>query len=322
MTITVGQIRLGVLHQMREFSNAGQVQSASDVKDYELSIIPLLNIYVPELATTTHKLERKFEISHNMPTNQLGLINWNENKIHTGGVDDIFSATGSKGFSIMASGRFSYLVQEQILGVWTTIDSYTHTPTSGEGDVNKKAKLTLASTTNNVRIVFNSAYRHSYKWVALFSDSFYDDSEVPIFDPYVPYNLPSDYFQLKEVKFAYSDRQFESYNGFKTNDTTATKQIKFNWYEKGEYIIHYYAYPAELETPNPNNISASDSLVVDIADECKATLIHRICATLLRDENAYMSDVFRDESQIAKAELVQNDNFSQGEQGIILNSNW
>ncbi len=322
MAITVGEVKTGVLHEMREYSNSGSVQGEADIKDYLLSIIPLLNVYLKELATTTHKLERCMEISHNMPANQLGLIAWNEGKVHTGGVDDIYSATGSQGFSIMASGRFSYIVQEEINGVWTDLLSYTHTPISGEGDVNKKGKLTLTSVSNNVRIVFNSAYRHPYKWVALFSDTFYDDSEVPIFDPYVPYDFPSDYFKLKEVKYSYAERQFGPYAAFKMNETTSVKQVKINWYEKGEFFVYYYVYPALIPTSTLTNLTALDSTVLDIADECLPSLVHRIAGTLLRDENPYMADVLSNEAMIAKAELVQNGDYEQGEQGIIINSNW
>jgi hypothetical protein len=322
MSITVGDIKKGVLHEMREFSNSGQIQGTDEIKDYLLSIIPLLNVYQKELAVSTQKIKRKYEISHNMPDNQLGKIIWNEKLVHTGGTDDVFSATGSQGFSITASGRFSYVVQENIDGVWTTLLSYTHAPASGEGYINKKGKLTLSSTSNSVRIVFNSAYRHPYKWIALYSDTFYDDSEVPEFNPFVAYSLPSGYYQFDRCEIIGADRQYTDYTKYRLDYTNTEKLIKFDWYEIGEFIVRYYAYPTVIADPDPNNTTALDSTMLDVADECLPTLVHRIAGTLLRDENPYISDTLSRDSQIAKAELIQNDSYEQGAQGIVLNSNW
>lgn len=319
---TVENVTKGCLHLMREYSNSGQIITTSDNKDYILSVIPLLNKYQIELASTSHKLKRKFEISHNMPTNQLGLINWNEDKVHIGGVDDIYSSQGVQAFSIMASGRFSYVVQEEIAGVWTTIDSYTHTPTTGEGDVNKKKKLTLTNVTNIVRIVFNSAYRHPFKWVALFSDNFYDDSDVPIFNPFVPYTLPSNYYMTDKVEFSHADRQLNDYSAYKINYTDTTKEILLNWYEKGEFIVRYFAYPAIISDPDPNNPTNLNSTVIELPDECYPLLITGIASDLLRDENAYISDTLAQQYQMNKSELNNTTNYEQGAQGVISNSNW
>jgi hypothetical protein len=322
MSITVGDIRLGVLHEMREYSNSGTVQSTTDIKDYLLSIIPLLNVYQRELATTTNKMKRKHEISHNQPINQLGFIYWEENKYHTGGTDISYSAQGSKAYSFQVDGRATIYIEEQIAGVWTTLETITHVPTTGEGYRTYKKKITASDTANMIRVRFSGSYRYPYRWVALFSDNFYDDSEVPTFSPYVPYDLPSDYFRLERVEFSHADRQLGAYSAYKTDELTAAKKILFNWYEIGEFAIYYYAYPAVLATPDPNNILASDSATLDIADECAPVLIHRIAATLLRDENPYISDTLNNEYQVSKAELVQNSNYDQGEQGIIINSNW
>jgi hypothetical protein len=322
MSITVGQIRLGVLHEMREFSNSGSIQAGADIKDYELSIIPLLNIYVPELATTTHKLERKTEIAQNMPTNMLGLINWNEEKVHAGGVDDEFIYVGANSFSVQVSGRATITIYEEVAGVWTQLRTETNIPTSGEGYVTYKGLTNAVNPTNRVKLVLSGAYRYPYRWVALFNDKFFNDSEVPTFEPYVPYALPTDAYQLDKVMWSHPERQLGDYAAFKTDFTTAVKKVLINWYEKGEFIVKYYAYPREIPTPNPSNISASDTELVDIADECKATLIHRICGTLQRDENPYMADTLESFAQISKAELVQNSSYESGYQGIINNSNW
>lgn len=321
MSITVGQIRLGVLHEMREFSNSGSIQSGADVKDYELSVIPLLNTYVLELATTTHKLERKHEIAHNMPVNQLGLLTLNEEAFHSS-TDVIYSAKGSRAYSFQVSKYATVYIEEEIAGVWTNLLTITHTPTDGEGYVTYKGLTNVSNTNNHVRIRFSGSYRYPYRWVALFAENFFNDSEVPMFEPFVPYNLPLDWFSLNRVEYTHADRQFGNYSAYKLDDKTSQKVLYINYFDKAEIICHYFAYPSAIPTPNPSNITASDNLTVDIADECAPALIHRICATLQRDENSYMSDVFLNDYQIAKAELVQNDSFDSNDNGIVLNANW
>lgn len=319
--ITVGQIKTGVLHSMREFSNSGSIQGESDIKDYLLSIIPLINVYQKELATTTHKLSRKHEISHNMPDNQLGKIVWNEEQVHSS-TDVTYQAIGSRAYSLQLSRYATVYIEEEIAGIWTVLKTITHVPVDGEGYVTYKGLTNVSNVLNNVRIRFSGSYRYPYRWIALFTDNFFNDSEVPTFEPYVPYLLPSNWFTKDRIEYTHADRQFGDYAAFKFDNSTAEKTIYLNWYDKAEFICHYFAYPTVIADPNPNNLTALDNTVLDIADECLPALVHRIAATLLRDENPYMSDTADVAYQIAKAELIQNGDFETGESGIIINSNW
>jgi hypothetical protein len=321
MTITVGQIKTGVLHQMREFSNSGSVQVEADIKDYLLSIVPLINLYQKELATTTHKLNRKFEISHNMPDNQLGKIVWNEEKIHANS-DESYQALGSKAYSFQVSKYATVYIEEEITGVWTNLLTITHTPTSGEGYVTYKGLTNVSDVTNNVRIRFSGSYRYPYRWVALFADNFFDASEVPTYEPYVPYSGFINFYQINSVNYSHVDRQLGAYTSYKTDFTTAEKIILINYYDKCELIVNYFAYPTLITEPTASALSSQDSTALDIADECLPALVHRISSTLLRDENAYMSDTAANDFQIAKAELVQNSEFEESTSGIVINSNW
>lgn len=322
MSFTVGQVSNAVLHQMREYSNAGAIQSDADIKDYMLSVIPLLNLFVPELATTTHKKESNYKIAQNMPDNLLGLYSWNEEKVHIGGVDDEYIVTGCKAFSIQVSGRATITIYEEIASVWTSVRTITHTPASGEGYATYKGLTNIADSSNRVKLVLSGNYRYTYRWVGLFSDTYYEDVEVPTFEPYVPYLMPTNFYQTKEIVQSHPNRQLTLYTEYQEDFTTDTKNILINWYEKGEFTVKYYAYPSTLALPDPTNISASNSLIVDIADECMPVLVHKICATLLRDENPYMSDTLREEAQITKSEILQNSNDNSGQQSIIINSNW
>jgi hypothetical protein len=321
MSITVGDIKKGVLHEMREFSNSGQIQGTDEIKDYLLSIIPLLNVYQKELAVSTQKIKRKYEISHNMPDNQLGKIIWNEDLAHSNS-DVSYSALGSRAYSFQVAKYATVYIEEEIAGVWTNLVTITHTPTAGDGYVTYKGLTGVSSTLNLVRIRFSGTYRYPYRWIALFADNFYDASEVPAFEPYVPYSLPVGFYMKDRVQWSHADRQLGDYSAYKMDETTAIKKMLINWYDKGEFTIYYYAYPTVIADPDPNNTTALDSTMLDVADECLPTLVHRIAGTLLRDENPYISDTLSQDSQIAKAELVQNDNFDYGGQGIVLNSNW
>ena len=158
---------------MREYSNSGEVATGNDVLDYKLSIVPLINLYQMKISIETKKLNKKFQIAQNNPDNQL-VNNWVDEEVHiTTGTDndESYTATGSQAYSFEVSGTATVYIEEEIAGVWTTLSTVSHTPTSGEGYVNYSGLTGVGDTTNDVRIRFSGSYRYAYRYVALFADT-------------------------------------------------------------------------------------------------------------------------------------------------------
>ncbi len=320
---TVKEVKEAVLHSMREYSNSGEVINISDNKDYLLSVVPLINLYQREIATTTNKIQKTFEISQNMPTNQLGLIYWEENQTHTN-ADKSYVATGSQAYSFQVSGYSTVYVEEETApDVWATLVTITHTPTAGEGFVTYKGLTGVSDIANKVRIRFSGLYRYAFRWVALFEELYFSADEVPKFETYVPYEMPANFFNLDEVEWTHEARQYGGYMAYKWQVyENSKKRLLINWYEKGEFIIKYFAYPTKITEPSADNVDEQDAVVLEIAEETIPALVHKIASTLLRDENPYMADTFSNLYDKSMDEVIGRSSYNQGNETVISTNNW
>lgn len=262
-----------VLMEMGEYSNSGTLISESENKDYLLSITRLTNDAMTQIATLGKTNFKTFDISHLMPVNQLGETNWNEEHFHDS-VDVIFQAIGTRVCSFQVGDTSTIYIEEEILGVWTLLDTISHVNTGGTGYKTYKGVLTLTSATNNVRIRFSGSYYYPLRWVGMFKENL----STPIaFEPFVPYAMPSSFYTLDSVKFLHSTRQYEEYGAYQIDK--ANKTILLNWYEKGEFKVNYFAYPTRL-TISSTDVHIADNETVDIPDEYIQSLKYQVAGSL------------------------------------------
>lgn len=249
-----------VLMEMGEYSNSGALISEAENKDYLLSITRLTNDSLTQIATLGKTNNRTFDISHFKPSNQLGNVNWNEEKYHD--TDDIiFQAVGTQAYSFQVGDTADIYIEEEILGVWTNLVTINHVDVAGQGYANYKGLLTLTSTLNNVRIRFSGTYYYPIRWVGMFKEKL---SKAITFEPYTPYALPTNFFALDNVKYLHEDRQYTEYAGYQID--LANRNILFNWYERGEFKVNYFAYPTKL-TISDTDVHIADNEAVDLPDE-------------------------------------------------------
>jgi len=336
MSRTVLEVKETVLHKMREFSNAGVEQTD---QDYLISIVPLINLYQEQIARDTKKIEKIFEIAQNNPDNMLGTYDWNEDLIHTD--EDVeYSATGAKAYSFQVSDYATVYIEESTDEVsWSTLYTITKTATlltvtdgvtpvttaldGSEGYLTVKGKTNLSVATNYVRIRFSGSYRYLYRWVALFEENFYSNDEVPSFEPWVPYNLPSNMYEKKNVRFKFAYEQDLDFNDFRYEIySNSLKRIYFNWYLKGEFVIEYYSHPDKIPEPEFSDLTSSDAYYLDIADEGFDILVDLIASNLLKDENSYISDGFKNSAYIGLNNLIDNEDTGKGFKKVINANNW
>ena len=319
MSTTVGQIQNSVLHKIREYSNAGVIASGADIDDYKLSIIPLLNIYQKKMAVETNKLKKIYKIAHFMPDNQITEFIENETHETTDTDNDItYEAGGSQAYSFQVSGTATVYIEEKINDVWTTLSTISHTTTSGNGFTTYSGKTNVGDTSNDVRIRFSGTFRYPYRWVALFADNF---ATPPEYAPYVAYDLPSSFYQKNRVDWTFKREQFTDYGDYRFDEYEIdTKRIYIKWEDEGEINVHYYAYPTLI--PEDGTIGQYDSTTIDMPDEAVPTLVDYIASDLMGDENAYLSDKFRNQASENSINLQINSNYTQGRQGVIKNDNW
>ena len=317
--MTVGEVKAKVLHEMREYSTGGELISDADNKDYLLSIVPFINLFQNEIAMQQNALYKVYPIAQYNPDNQLG-SDWKEGLAHTD-EDVSYSATGSQAYSFQVSGAATIYIEEDIDDTWTTLTTISHT--SSEGYTTYKGTITASDTSNDIRIRFSGSYRYQYRYVALYKEAFSSNDAVPPFMPYVPYSLPTTFSKPDRVDWThpngvmenYSDYRFEIYNN-------SSKRIYLPYENVGEFNVHYYAYPTSITEPSESDLSAQDDTVLDLPDDYKATLVHRIAAALLKDEEPYMSDSFNNEYFIGMNAHVGNRPQDNGIEKPVNTSNW
>ena len=311
-----------VLHKLREFSNAGAINDEGRNRDYLLSMPSFVNQVQREIATTVRKIAKVYEISHQMPINQLGFVEWNENMQHDT-EDIVFSAIGSNAYSFSVSGNATIHIEEEISGTWTILQTINNTFTASIGFTTYKGRITgITDPANNIRIRFSGDYFYPFRWVALFTQKWATDAEVPSFQPYVPYDMPEDFFDLDRIVSTFEERQYSLKADYKLEQRNGNrKRILFNWYDIAEFQIHYWSYPTELVL-DPDDLSTNNNYVMEIADETLPAAVSKVAALLMVDEDLNIHDILMQDFYVQMNNIEEFDNQKDGFQIVQNISNW
>ncbi|MDD4566150.1 MAG: hypothetical protein PHE79_11835 [Eubacteriales bacterium] len=223
---------------------------------------------MPQLANTSQmeiakvaKIGDVLSISHNPIMNQLGLYAFDEIQHFPGG-DYPYTAAGSQSFSIEVDGDCSIYFDEEISGVWTALDG-TYSLDGGEATafsgsitvsgisddalqkfVNYRGLLTIASTSNNVRIKVVPVYPMKSRYRALFAYLYPNAIKVPHCTAYISYDLPANYMEFNKMMRAFDQRQFDENKDYKL---TPDNKIHINWFLTGQFDIHYWKFPTVID---------------------------------------------------------------------------
>ena len=118
--------------------------------------------------------------------------------------------------------------------------------------------LTGASATDTVSLEFTATYPYNIRNVALYEYAFPTIADVPVYTPYITYDMPADFMSF-DIPILKSDpRVYEAYSAYKWENN---KKIILNYYDKGSFDIHYYKYPADIPK------TALDTVTLDIEEK-------------------------------------------------------
>lgn len=305
-----------VLQIIREYSNAGKIIEPSRNRDYLLSLPDLFNQVMEEMATQNNAIVKTFDISMNNPINMLGLIEWNESKVHDS-ADEIYYGMGAKAYSFQVGGTATVYVEEEINGVWAEKTKIDHVSNQGDGYVTYNG-LIQSDPNNMVRIRFSGEYYYPFRWIALFNQKFV---VAPKFEPYLPIEMPSDYYKIKTITSTYPERQYGDYASYKIEKNGSKNIIYINWYEKGEIRVHYYAYPEKLVTDN-SNLNINDNVELSLPIEWINALVYKVASMLQIDENTYISSRADEYWRIAANGIEDKESNDTGKQTIQSVTGW
>lgn len=256
----LGEAKTKAIKYINEYSNNGNLISTTTNADYLLRMNDLANAAQMEIATV-RKIQASFSISQNPIINQLGLLQGFDEIQHLGSDNTTTVAVGSKSYYFEVDRQCTVYIEEQINNVWTILSTIT-VPSTVTTFASYKGLITPSSALNNVRIRFSGAYPYNIRNRALYAYTFPTANDVPDYRPFVKYDMPADFMELKKVTQETDPRQYTSLKDYRWE---GIRTFVVNYYQTGSFRIEYYKYPTVIDSTTDDNTSFEVDLVAQEA---------------------------------------------------------
>jgi len=255
-----------ILSMLDQFTEDGVPVAEDDNIDIEKKVIVLTDMAQKEM-WKNNKNTKQIEIVNKPPINRLGLLSNFDIVDFDGTVKYYPNEAGIdnvQGYSIQVDGDCELTYQENIAGVWT--DIVTLTPTSITTLTTYKGVLPITSTSNPVRLKVDGTthFRHVNRalWQYL-----YQADKVPTYEPWVKYDLPSDFNSVDAVVEEFPQRQYSQSANYKIENFN---DFYYNFYFEGKIRVTYKPIPATITSLDDElqiDTTFSQTIVYDIVSK-------------------------------------------------------
>lgn len=274
--MNVAQMRVKTLQVMREYSNNGEINANSVNLDYLLSLNNFFDMAQKDVAQTKY-IKRVYNFSQ-FPVKS-GLGNLTGFDIIRKITEDIeMKMVNPSSYCFSTDNTSTMEIEENIAGVWTNIETIQNT-TKGKF-TEFKGLISPSSPTNEVRVRFTGPYAYNITNYALFSDPFETAADVPSFRSYREYDMPDNFYKLDKVFISKAIRQFVEYTGYKF---TPNNKLRINYFEKGDFEVHYNAMPTEIPF-DPDDLTVGQDYEFELDTDAQELIPLRAAYYALRDE--------------------------------------
>ncbi|NLE06030.1 MAG: hypothetical protein GX638_14690 [Crenarchaeota archaeon] len=242
--MTLGEAIEKAIKLINEYSNNGSLINTDDGNylDYSLRMKDLANDAQMEIARFI-KIPDVHSITQWPAYNLLGTHLGFDMEHFEPGTDRYYTASGAKSYYFEVDRPCTVYIEEETSGVWTILDTLVIT------DITQftgyKGNITASDPTNAVRLRLTGSYPCTIRNRALFKNSYPTDDDVPIYKPFVPYELPDDYMEFDKIMRWYDQRQYQLFTG--DYRFTGKKTVEINWFLDGQFDIHYFKLPTEID---------------------------------------------------------------------------
>jgi hypothetical protein len=305
---TLGQLKKKVLVAIAEYSNNGVKIPQQKNADYLNRVIDIANDGLTEIVTTAKRKSKTIKISQN-PIQPIGGLASGFDVVQFIG-NDIVNNVGLNATSYyfeVDNTAIIYVEEEYPAGAWNVLQTINN---AVKGTYTAYKGLINGTSGRNKRLRFSGQYTYNIKNVALFNKPFETVSDVPDYVPYKIYELPDDFYMLKDVKLE-SLRNITPTQDFYNE---AQKTLRLNYYFSNQIDINYYAYPELI----PDD--ATDDTIIDIDQLGFNVLAYYVASIVKNDEDVTMSTVFQNMYETKLARLMNQDLYSSSE--VISINNW
>jgi hypothetical protein len=293
MAKTKGDAKTLFLTLLDEYSKKGVTLPATKNADYvsKFSIIlPEALKYIAGLV----KIPAVFTVTHN-PIPIQGNLNSHNTIQYLPGTDRVFTNVGTKAYYFEMDNIGTVTIAVNGVTVKTIENTVKRKFTAHKGN-------TGATSTDTVTITFTGEYVYNIKNIAPYAYKFPTDDDVPVFDQYPGYDMPSDFMSFDTVTLRTDPRLYELYKAFKWENN---KRVILEYYKTGSFDIHYYKYPTAIA------VDAADDTALEIEDKAFDLLVLHtgILATAADNPtlSAYLRSIFIEKAQNVIGEMVPQD---------------
>jgi len=256
-----------ILSMLDQYTEDGVNIAEEDNIDIEKKVIVLTDMAQKEM-WKLNKNKKQIEITNKPDENRLGLLS-NMRLIDFEGKTQYYPSTDGidnvQGYSIQvtegASDNATITYQELIAGVWT--DLVVLNPTGIDTLTTYKGVLNITSTTNPVRVKIEGTEHFLHTNRALWKMK-YKANLVPTYEPWVKYDLPTDFNTVDMVVEEFPDRQYSQSANYKIENY---RDFYYNFYFEGNLRVTYLPIPTTITSLDDElqiDTTFSQTIVYDI----------------------------------------------------------
>ena len=291
---TKAEVRAYYLNVIDEATKKGVALSESKNADYRVKYDTFLDSAQKYVANII-KIPDMFQVTQNPIVNMLGHTNGFEIIQVLPGEDEEYSFVGCKSMYFEVDNLATVTIK--VNGI--TVETITNTI---KRQFTAYQRLTGALSTDTVTITFSGDYPFNIRNTGFFEYAFELATDIPIYTPYVSYDMPSDFLEFDSIIIKTDPRIYQSYIDHKWENN---RKIVLNYYDNGSFDIHYFKLPTTIA------VDAADSTVLEI-EEKAVELVALQCAVLATSaDNTALS------SWIRSLFIEKMQNVSQKEQPIL-----
>lgn len=276
--MTYAQFRDMTIKLLNQFSASGNLTPLTDaaVQDAVLRFPVFAQASQVEIATTAKYIHKKKVISQNPIPNLL------PNPLYTFDVQAHLDsdlpdmvAKGAKSYNFEVDNVADiYIEEERVSGVWTILQTINHTTPKGEYTIYKG--FTGCTNPNyNVRVRFSGSYPYNVRNRALFAYIFPTVSDIPVYQRYAEYTMPTNFYQLNKVVNKGNSMLYQNTIDWEWRGRNG---IAVNYFLVGEIDVFYYAYPTEVP------ITPADDWEFDLDEEACQCIPYYVASQVLADD--------------------------------------
>lgn len=285
--MTWKDIKLTTLQKM--FAAEGTtIPNDESVKDYIAGMPAVANEALQMLCTAGKYISKKVEIAHFPSKNVLGDYGKNIHSFQDGKIE--FEADGARAYYFEFYGDGKLMITVGETEVVNELISSRKMYSEYRG---------ILDNPNNekVSVILTSSYKGSIKNACLYTDGFWDESDVLPDAKVIPYDLTilvDDFYSFDPQNIYYEGSQLtEQYIRTSRLFDESGKVILLPADMPGNYSVYYRAYPDVITSVTP------DEYELNVAPEVAVILPLYMASQLYKDDDNGIATAYRNEFEVA-----------------------